>query len=214
MKFNGLWVIGLGILVGVAWGATDLATTKPVMQPVAAAAPAPTSNAPVATPATAPALFANRTPHAKPKPGEVLVMTIKELGNFEYDPEKGGAVPADVQALSGVKIKLTGFMMPLEQSEIITEFALVPSLTSCCFGQPPGVQHIITVHCPKDKPAKFSVDPVSVEGTLKVEVQREDNYTVNIFEISGAKVQPIELDLSKEVLQGAANYVPKVDVKN
>lgn len=209
MKHSAFWAMGLGILVGAAWGARDLAVAPPATQPAPQSAAAPTT-----APADSASLFANRTPHEKPKPGEVRVFTVKELGNFEYDPEKGGPVPADVQALNGMKIRISGFMMPLEQSEVITEFALVPSLGSCCYGQPPGVQHIITVHCPKNKPTSFSIDPVVVEGTLKVDVQREDNYTVSIFEITGASAKPIELNLSKEVLQGAAGYQPKIDVKN
>src|SRR5438067_5113798 len=31
-----------------------------------------------------------RKPHPAPKPGEVINLTIKELGNFEYDAERGG----------------------------------------------------------------------------------------------------------------------------
>jgi hypothetical protein len=186
---------GIGVLAvaaaGLAWGA-DGPATQPAVE----------------------SLFAHRVPHLPPQPGEMRTLTVKELGNFDYDPEKGGPVPADVQALSGMKVRISGFMMPLEQSDVITEFALVPSLTSCCFGQPPGVQHIITVHCPKTRPAPFSIDPVVVEGTLKVSVQREDNYTVSIFEINDATAKPIQLNLSKDVLQGAANYVPKGDVRN
>ena len=212
MNRSALWGILLGVAVGSAWAAKDLATSRPAPQSAALAqattAPAAAAQAPSQDP---PAI---RTPHAKPKPGEVRTMTIKELGNFEYDAEKGGPVPADVQALDGMRIHLSGFMMPLQQSEMMTEFALVPSLTSCCYGQPPGVQHIVTVHCPKDAAARFVSEPVSVEGTLKVLVEREDNYTVNIFEVNGATVKPLELDLSKEVLQGAANYKPKMDVKN
>jgi hypothetical protein len=49
-----------------------------------AAAPAPTAE--------------QRTPHKKPQPGEVLSLQIKDLGNFDYDADKGGNIPADVQA--------------------------------------------------------------------------------------------------------------------
>ena len=38
-----------------------------------------------------------RTPHAAPKPGEVLEMEIKELGNFKFDADRGGNIPADVK---------------------------------------------------------------------------------------------------------------------
>src|SRR5690348_15562979 len=68
-----------------------------------------------------------RKPHPAPKPGEELSMTIKELGNFDYDAEKGGNIPDDVKALSGSKLKVKGFMVPMDQADSITQFALVPS---------------------------------------------------------------------------------------
>ena len=33
----------------------------------------------------------------------MLDLTIKELGNFDYDQEKGGNVPADVKAAERLK---------------------------------------------------------------------------------------------------------------
>src|SRR5205823_1959203 len=42
-----------------------------------------------------------RKPHPAPKAGETIGLTIKELGNFEYDADKGGNIPEAVKALSG-----------------------------------------------------------------------------------------------------------------
>jgi len=44
----------------------------------------------------------SRKKHAAPKTGEDRELEIKELGNFEYDADKGGNIPADVKALSGM----------------------------------------------------------------------------------------------------------------
>ncbi len=94
-----------------------------VEQILEAAAPAPTAE--------------TRIPHTKPQPGEVRSLQIKDLGTFEYDADKGGNIPADVMALNGATVRVTGFMIPIDQAENITSFALVPSLFACCFGQPP-----------------------------------------------------------------------------
>lgn len=139
-------------------------------------------------PATQPAL-SRRQPHAPPIPGQTLAMTIKELGNFEYDPDKGGGIPDDVTRLSGSKIRLRGFMMPMDQAEHVTRFALVPSLFSCCFGQPPQVQHTIVVECAKGQEVAFSPDEVVVEGKLKVQETKDDGYVVSIFELVPSSVQ-------------------------
>lgn len=159
---------------------------------------------PPGTAATLPA----RKEHAAPTAGEVRSMGIKELGNFPYDPEKGGGVPADVQKLSGMKVRLWGFMIALQQTDKITDFALVPSLTGCCYGQPPGVEHTITIHLPKDQPTAFTREAIAVEGTLKVAETRENDYTISLFEVEHARVERLELGVPQEVLNGKKNYLP------
>jgi hypothetical protein len=124
-----------------------------------------------------------RVPHKQPAPGEVVELTIKELGNFSFDPDKDADVPADVKLMDGAKVRLNGYMMPISQTEKITEFALMPSLVGCCFGQPPGPEHIISCTTPPDKAVDYEMDELVVEGTLHVKVKRQDNYTSEIFQL-------------------------------
>jgi hypothetical protein len=140
-----------------------------------------------ADPAMAPE---TRKPHPAPKTGETINLTIKELGNFEYDADKGGNIPEDVKALSGAKLRLSGFMIPMDQAEHISQFALVPSLFACCFGQPPQIQHTIVVTCPKGKAVNYYPDEINVEGTLKVDEKKEDGFIVSIFEMECLSVKP------------------------
>lgn len=132
-----------------------------------------------------------RKPHPAPKPGEELSMTIKELGNFDYDAEKGGNIPDDVKALSGSKLKVKGFMVPMDQADSITQFALVPSLFGCCYGQPPQIQHTIIVNCPKGKSVSYFPDEIEVSGTLKVEEKKDEGFIVSIFEVECSSVKPV-----------------------
>ena len=133
---------------------------------------------------------ATRIPHPKPMAGQVLTKQIKELGNFEYDPDKGGGIPKDVFGLTGAQIKLTGFMIPMDSADRITQFALVPSLFACCFGQPPQIQHTIVVNCPPGKAVAYYADQISVEGTLKVDEQKEDGFIVSIFQLKADSIRP------------------------
>jgi len=133
---------------------------------------------------------ANRKSLTPPKSGDVLELTIKELGNFEYDQEKGGNIPADVKALAGSTVRLRGYMIPMDQAENITQFALVPDLFACCFGQPPQVQHTIVSHCPKGKAVSYFADEILVEGKLKVEEKKDDGFIVSVFEVDIASVKP------------------------
>lgn len=145
--------------------------------PAAPAQPGPPSNQ-------------ERKPHEKPKDGETYSVGIQELGNFQYDQEKGGNIPKDVHALSGSKIRLTGFMIPLDQAEKIKQFMLVPSLFACCFGQPPQVQHSIMVNCPEGKAVSYYPEQLVVEGKLKVEEKKDDGFIISIFEVSCESVKP------------------------
>ena len=145
-----------------------------------------------AGPATQPTVATgdDRKPHKKPKDGEAYTLLIQELGNFEYDQEKGGNIPKDVQALTGSTVRLTGYMIPLDQADKIKQFVLVPDLFACCFGQPPQVQHSIIVSCPDGKAVSYFPDEIQVEGKLKVEEKKDDGFIVSIFEINCTSVKP------------------------
>jgi hypothetical protein len=169
---------------------TGSPATAPASDPPAANAS--TANAPVAAaiaPQDGPPTAEQRKPHDPPQPGEVREMAIKELGNFQYDPDKGGNIPPDVLALSGMQVRLHGFMIPMDQAASITEFALVPSLFACCFGQPPQIQHTIVVHVPKGKAVSYYADEIEVQGTLIVQEKKEDGFIVSIFEIDCTSVK-------------------------
>jgi hypothetical protein len=131
-----------------------------------------------------------RTPHKKPASGETLELTIKELGNFDYNQEKGGNIPADVTALTGSKLRLRGYMIPMDQAENISQFALVPSLFSCCFGQPPQVQHTVVVNCPKGKAVNYYQDEIIVEGFLTVQEKKDDGFIISIYDMECTSVKP------------------------
>jgi len=140
--------------------------------------------------AAAPVTDENRKPHKPPQPGEVRELQIKELGNFDYDADKGGNIPSDVKALSGMTVRLRGFMIPIDQAENITQFALVPSLFACCFGQPPQIQHTIVCKAPAGKAVSYFPDELVVEGKLKVEEKKDDGFIVSVFEVDVASVKP------------------------
>jgi hypothetical protein len=132
----------------------------------------------------------DRKPHAKPKDGEAYAVTIQELGNFQFDQEKGGNIPKDVLALNGATVRLGGYMIPLDQADKIKQFVLVPDLFACCFGQPPQVQHSIIVNCPEGKAVSYFPDQIVVEGTLRVEEKKDDGYIVSVFEVACKSVKP------------------------
>jgi hypothetical protein len=131
-----------------------------------------------------------RKPHVRPDPGQALEVAIRELGNFEYDSEVGGNIPDDVQKLDGAILRTRGFMIPLDQADNITEFALVPSLFDCCFGQPPALQHMITVTTPKGKGLAYFPEEIIVEGTLRVKEVKDEDLIISLFHVDCTSVKP------------------------
>ena len=127
--------------------------------------------------------------HPAPAASDTVEMPIKELGNFDYDATVGGNIPSDVLRMDGCHFKTMGYMIPLDQAESISEFALVPSLFACCFGQPPQIQHTIVVHCPKSKAMSYFPDELVVEGTLHVKEVRDSGFIVSIFQMDASSVR-------------------------
>jgi hypothetical protein len=136
--------------------------------------------------AHAPTTKPARKPHPPMKPGEVRQLDIRELGNFDFDPDGTDAIPDDVVRLNGARLRLTGFMVLMDDAQRVSQFTLVPSLGSCCFGQPPTLQHTVTVQCSPGKSVQFTTLPLVVEGTLRVAVTKEEGYVVNLFTLTGA----------------------------
>ena len=81
-------------------------------------------------------------------------------------------------------------MIPMDQATNISQFALVPDLFACCFGQPPQIQHTIVVNCPKGKAVSYYPDEIIVEGTLKVAEKRDEGFVVSLFEVEVSSVKP------------------------
>jgi hypothetical protein len=150
------------------------------------AAPAATQPA-----ATQPMAVSTRTPHSAPKAGETLDMDIRELGNFDIDDDQNPMIPPDVKALSGSTVRLRGFMVPIDSAEKVTRFVLVPSLTTCCNGGPPQMQHTVIVMCPKGKSVQFCSDQIIIEGKLTVDVIKDDDFVTGIFAVDVASVKPV-----------------------
>jgi hypothetical protein len=76
-------------------------------------------------------------------------------------------------ALNGQKVRIAGFVVPLERKgEQILEFLLVPYFGACIHVPPPPANQII--HVIPDKPVSGmkTMDAMWVSGTLKLDPRR------------------------------------------
>jgi hypothetical protein len=158
--------------------------TKQVAANGANAADASGSSA--ATPATQPTA---RVPHVRPADGKVLEITLPDLGNFNYDENDDKSIPEDVRKLDGARVRVTGVMMPLDQSGRVSRFMMFNDLMSCCYGTAPKLQNCALVELPKDKWMAATSERIAVEGTLKVKVTRDDGFVTSIFEIAPSSIK-------------------------
>ncbi len=77
--------------------------------------------------------------------------------------------------LNGSKVKIPGFVIPLEGDEnTVTEFLLVPYFGACIHVPPPPPNQIIYVKFPQGAPVQQLWDVIYVIGTLKTESMSVD----------------------------------------
>jgi uncharacterized protein len=74
--------------------------------------------------------------------------------------------PQQVQAMNNQKVKVQGFMMPLEPGEKQKHFLLSAVPATCSFCVPAGPEGLIEVR--SLTPVKYSLEPVLMEGKLAV----------------------------------------------
>jgi hypothetical protein len=92
-------------------------------------------------------------------------------------------LPEVVRELSGQRVAMTGFMLPIDNTEQMREFLLVQSLWSCCYGVPPDIHGVVRCVMPKARTTDYHFEPVLVTGTFRVEATFVDGYCADIYQL-------------------------------
>ena len=119
------------------------------------------------------------------------ILPFDELTSWPYEDGLKG-MPKRVKDLSGKKVLMTGFMLPIDEVQNIKEFLLVESLWSCCYGQPPDIHGIVRVVMPEKKTTDYFFDPLKIIGTFKVESTVMDGYCVDIYQLHVDSLEAIK----------------------
>lgn len=78
--------------------------------------------------------------------------------------------PRVVTALNGTRVKIGGYVVPLDfESTTVKEFLLVPFVGACIHVPPPPANQIVYVKTDKGFEVQGTFDPVTVTGTIKTE---------------------------------------------
>ncbi len=141
-------------------------------------------------------LEVERKLHEQIKAGKITgldqILPFDEIESWPYEDGLKG-MPKRIRDLSGKKVMMTGFMLPIDEVQNIKEFLLVKSLWSCCYGQPPDIHGIVRVVMPKGKTTDYFFDPLKIIGTFKVEATVMDGYCVDIFQLHVESLEAIKL---------------------
>ncbi|MBQ4837778.1 DUF3299 domain-containing protein [Pseudoalteromonas sp. P94(2023)] len=98
-----------------------------------------------------------------------------------------------VKALDGKSVSLPGFVVPLEgNSEVITEFLLVPYFGACIHVPPPPPNQIVHVKIKNGVPIDSLYDAITVTGTIKVESHKSELAQTG-YTMKAVGVAPFEL---------------------
>ena len=129
------------------------------------------------------------------KAGKIIgldkILKFEEITSWPYEDGLKG-MPKRIKDLSGKKVLMTGFMLPIDEIQNIKEFLLVESLWSCCYGQPPDIHGIVRVVMPKGKTTDYFFDPLKIIGTFKVEATVLDGYCVDIYQLHLESLEAIK----------------------
>jgi hypothetical protein len=117
-------------------------------------------------------------------------MSFARLSDWDYTNGLVG-MPEDVQALAGTTVTFVGFMLPIDEVTSMTQFLLVQSLWSCCYGTPPDLHEIVRCVLPAGQTTDYTFEPVLLTGTLTVGPTVEDGYVVDVFQLQVSTITPL-----------------------
>lgn len=105
------------------------------------------------------------------------------------DPFSTDLIPKRVTSLDGSRIRIRGYILPSFQQTGLTHFVLVRDNMECCFGPGAMLHDCIVVRMLPGRSASFSVRPVAVTGTFRLEELRAPDGTyLAIYAMDGEMV--------------------------
>jgi hypothetical protein len=118
--------------------------------------------------------------------GNDIEVNWEVLGQLDYTT---GNVSAELKNLDRKKVKIPGFMVPLEDTQKnVKEFLLVPTPQACIHVPPPPPNQMVYVTMNNDD-SKVAFGPIWVYGTLKL-TSKKHMYGEASFEIDGDFIEP------------------------
>ncbi len=111
----------------------------------------------------------------------------RDLGELDYIT---GQAPEMLKKLDGKKVKIPGFMVPLEDNaRKVSEFLLVPSPQACIHVPAPPPNQMVFVKMNEDGLVEPAYGPIWISGTLRL-TTKKSIYGEASFEFIGDFIEP------------------------
>ena len=100
-------------------------------------------------------------------------------------------ISPQIQAMDGRKVKIQGFMLPLDMSDgNLRTFMLLKDQMACCFGNMPRLNEWVYVRVPKKKRIGIHQDVlITLFGTLHVGAKFEGEVLTGIYHLEPDQIQ-------------------------
>lgn len=98
-------------------------------------------------------------------------------------------IPASIRGMDGREVSVTGFMLPIQiKDRLVTQFMLMRTQNTCCFGIPPDLHEVVEVLHVKTPPKVLMDTPVTVVGHLHVKDRWEGDFLCSIYQMDAESV--------------------------
>jgi hypothetical protein len=144
---------------------------------------------------TPPAVRPEPTPTEATTTADTAAPKEITFDDIKLDLEKGAPFRRDVltervHALDGRRVRIRGYILPSFQQSGLTQFVLVRDNQECCFGPGAALHDCVVVRMQPGRTATFSIRPVAVAGTFRVdELRGPDGRHLAIYALDGENVQ-------------------------
>ena len=118
-----------------------------------------------------------------------------QLGSFACPVGKGSIpIPAEIQALDGQRVRLSGYVLPLEmEGQCVQSCLLVRDQMACCFGKMPALNQWVFVEFPKGRGMELQADkPLMVSGRFPAREEREKGVIISLYRMEADGAEPVE----------------------
>lgn len=191
-----LWALTAG-LVGAA-----LAQQPPRGEPIKPLAPKGQPIKPLDPAAAKPAAPTATAPAPSESKANELSVGFDKLSAFKYEvpdenpdsPFSKGQdpdtqIPDSVKEISGKRVSLKGFMLPLKVEQgLVTELLIMRDQSMCCFGTVPKINEWVSVKMTGKGVKPVMDQAITMVGTLKIGAIRENGYLVGIYQMDGERM--------------------------